>query len=81
MALFSECMLSCARKCLTPPTLLETPDYVNNGSHLPRDAREKPFGLSPFPKNPNRHVDHDHDYYDLNQEPNRHFTTSLTPPN
>ena len=38
-------------------------------------------GLSPFPKNSNRHVDHDHDYYDLNQKPNRHFTTSLTSPN
>src|ERR1017187_9491295 len=38
-------------------------------------------GLSPFPENSNRHVDHDHDYYDLNQKPNRHFTTSFTPPN
>ena len=38
-------------------------------------------GLSPFPEKKNCHVDHDHYYYDLNQKPNRHFTTSLTPPN
>ena len=38
-------------------------------------------GLSPFPKKTNCHVDHDHYYYDLNQKPNRHFTTSLTPLN
>src|SRR6185369_866732 len=28
MALFSECMLQCARNVLTPPTLSETPDYI-----------------------------------------------------
>src|ERR1700687_1997110 len=40
-----------------------------------------PYGLSPFPKESNRHIDHDHYYYDLDQKPNRHFTTSLTPLN
>jgi hypothetical protein len=29
MALFFECMLQCAQKCLTPPTLLER-RYFNN---------------------------------------------------
>jgi hypothetical protein len=29
MALFFECTLQCARKCLTPPTLLET-RYFNS---------------------------------------------------
>jgi hypothetical protein len=38
-------------------------------------------GLSPFPKKANCHVDHNHDYYGLNQKPNRHFAASLTPPN
>jgi len=30
MALFSECMLSCARNHLTPPTLSERRYYVNH---------------------------------------------------
>ena len=37
-------------------------------------------GLSPFPKKANCHVDHNHDYYDLNQKLNRHFAASLTRP-
>jgi len=40
-----------------------------------------PSGLSPFPKKANCHVDHKHDYYGLNQKPNRHFAASLTPSN
>ena len=42
MALFSECMLSCARKCLTPPTLLETPVFVNPG---PPDHAQGPLNV------------------------------------
>ena len=39
------------------------------------------IGLSPFPEKTNCHVDHDHYHYHLNQKPNRHFITSLTPLN
>src|SRR6266852_1008443 len=30
-------------KCLTLPTLSETPDYINYRARLPRDAKEKPL--------------------------------------
>jgi len=32
--------------------------------------------LPSFSKKTNRHVDHNHDYYDLNQKANRHFAAS-----
>jgi hypothetical protein len=48
--------------------------------HIERPHAHR-VGLSPFPKESNRHVDHDYYYYDLNQKPNRHFAASLTPPN
>ena len=35
-----------------------------------------PSGLSPFPVQTHRHVDHNHEYCDLNQIPNRHFAPS-----
>jgi len=39
---------------------------------IKRERRRR--GLSPFPKQTNRHVDHNHDYYDLNQS--LHFAAS-----
>ena len=36
-----------------------------------------PSGLSPFPKKANCHVDHKHDYYGLDQKPDRHFRSLL----
>ena len=38
-------------------------------------------GLSPFPEKTNCHIDNNRDYHGLNQKLNRHFATSLMPPN
>ena len=40
MALFSECMLQCARNVLTPPTLSETPVFATHAASL-LDEREQ----------------------------------------
>ena len=48
MALFSECMLSCARKCLTPPTLLERRFYVNHLMARPLKYHQKQPTFRPY---------------------------------
>jgi hypothetical protein len=57
---------------------------VATSGHLPighSHAHRVGCGLSSFPKESNCHEDHNHYYHNLNQEPNRHCTTSLMPPN
>src|ERR1051325_854080 len=49
MALFSECMLQCARNVLTPPTLSETPDYANHLDMKPSSNQNSRCETCQFP--------------------------------